>query len=394
MLLETKPDGTQSAAAAAAGRNPQLDFVRGIAILMVMGFHAVTVPSNAFFRALEYFPHRCGWAGVDLFFVLSGFLVGGLLLKEMTGEGELRPQRFLTRRAFKIWPAYYAYILFELVFRVHPPSTFALANLLHLQNYLGTSLKHTWSLAVEEHFYLALALGLSFMAARRWTKKKILIALFAAILTVICIRCVLVLMYGPGLSIEWATHTRIDSILFGVILATLYRWFPGAFRRLTERKWPLLILAAAAIAMLLTAGKDSVPMQTIGYTVLYLGAGGGMLLVYCHTASWSTAPLFRWVAKIGLYSYGIYLWHNGVHSVAMKLTLALHGSARWVALYVLQIGLGIAAGVVTTRLIEWPMLKIRERIAPARDTGAPVAAGPRVAVSAPAGMASALQERL
>src|ERR1700730_9432597 len=91
----------------------QLDFVRGIAILLVMEFHFLTVPiQNPLARAFEFFFKRIGWMGVDLFFVLSGFLVGGLLIQELLKARSIRIRRFLFRRMFKIWPAYYFYILF------------------------------------------------------------------------------------------------------------------------------------------------------------------------------------------------------------------------------------------------------------------------------------------
>src|SRR5437868_5735245 len=96
-------------------RNLELDFVRGIAILLVIGFHAITVPAHPFFQSLDFVMKRIGWSGVDLFFVLSGFLVGGLLLKEYKDTGGINARRFIIRRGFKIWPAYYFYILFQVV---------------------------------------------------------------------------------------------------------------------------------------------------------------------------------------------------------------------------------------------------------------------------------------
>src|SRR5690348_13300609 len=93
-------------------RMVQLDFLRGVAILLVLGRHSVISQRDAgFLRPLATAWHRIGWTGVDLFFVLSGFLVGGLLFKELRKSSHLDVRRFLIRRAFKIWPSYYAFLV-------------------------------------------------------------------------------------------------------------------------------------------------------------------------------------------------------------------------------------------------------------------------------------------
>ncbi|MGA2230896.1 MAG: acyltransferase family protein, partial [Tepidisphaeraceae bacterium] len=95
-----------------AGRMVQLDVLRGVAILLVMGRHFAVSPTQAGWLS---FPagvwYVFGWTGVDLFFVLSGFLVGGLLLGELRKYGRLDVFRFIIRRIFKIWPAYYVLVL-------------------------------------------------------------------------------------------------------------------------------------------------------------------------------------------------------------------------------------------------------------------------------------------
>ena len=122
-----------------------------------MGFHFHTVHTgSAIVAAIEYPLKSFGKEGVNLFFTLSGFLVGGLLLKQYAKVGRIDARRFIIRRIFKIWPAYYVLILFHVFAGRHPTSTFLVQNLTHMQNYLGSSITQTWSLAVEEHFYLFL----------------------------------------------------------------------------------------------------------------------------------------------------------------------------------------------------------------------------------------------
>src|SRR5258706_12209135 len=94
-------------------RNQALDILRGIAILIVLGRHLFFLPTDLpppadlFFRTWI----RCGWAGVDLFFVLSGFLVSGLLFQEFARNGNVAVSRFLIRRGFKIYPAFYVFLV-------------------------------------------------------------------------------------------------------------------------------------------------------------------------------------------------------------------------------------------------------------------------------------------
>ncbi|WP_395334612.1 acyltransferase [Novosphingobium sp. BL-8H] len=141
------------------GRKVELDFLRGIAILLACGWHFnQTLTGIAPLDWLLTPGRKIGWAGVDLFFVLSGFLIGGLLFSEYENEGGFRPGRFLIRRAFKIWPVLYSFILLQLLIRQHPWQSYFFQCLFHVQNYFPTPLSQLWSLAVEEQFYLAFAI--------------------------------------------------------------------------------------------------------------------------------------------------------------------------------------------------------------------------------------------
>src|SRR6266536_4891341 len=135
-------------------RNRNLDALRAVAILLVLGRHF------GYFRLWD----QVGWAGVDLFFVLSGFLISGLLFAEWKQRGSIGIARFYVRRGLKIYPAFYAFLAMTAVAgSVWPGFTpapltraHALAEMLFLQSYWMGIWGHTWSLAVEEHFYIAL----------------------------------------------------------------------------------------------------------------------------------------------------------------------------------------------------------------------------------------------
>lgn len=367
MLLSSAPNFKQ--------RNSELDFVRGIAILMVMAHHFGLAPiGHPILRALQTPGNQMGQTGVDVFFVLSGFLVGGLLLKEYKTTGTIRAKRFLLRRGLKIWPAYYFYIFAEVIVRKHPLNSFLVPNLLHLQNYLGTSLLHTWTLSIEEHFYLLLALAMAFMASRHWPADRMLKVFLWVIGAVIVIRCVTVYQGWPGAFTY--THDRLDALLFGVVLATLFHFFPEKFDRIASHKWILAGVTVAAVA--LYAAFDSTSVRySIGLTVLYIGYGAFLVLVYRHSGRFKQWRPYKWVAAIGLYSYGIYLWHNSVRDPLTHLSQHLPDVVRWPCLTIVEYAAAISLGVVTTLLIEWPFLKIRDRIFPDKTTPVPVTEEPQ-----------------
>src|SRR5580693_9808273 len=121
-------------------RNPALDILRCVAILLVLGWHLPAEDPSPLVSDLVWPWRGFGWAGVDLFFVLSGFLVGGLLMAEQLKSGKINLGRFYERRAFKIWPAYYVMIGIFLVNRIrrHDSIKPLIGNLLNIQNYTGT----------------------------------------------------------------------------------------------------------------------------------------------------------------------------------------------------------------------------------------------------------------
>src|SRR5882762_10148526 len=134
-------------------RLKRLDVLRAFAILLVLGSHKETASIWM----------KTGWVGVDLFFVLSGFLVSGLLFSEYQKVGKLRIKRFLIRRGLKIYPPFYTLLLATVCLVAvlgnnSIPGKVLLSEGLFVQNYGPAFWGHTWSLAVEEHFYLLLAL--------------------------------------------------------------------------------------------------------------------------------------------------------------------------------------------------------------------------------------------
>ena len=345
-----------------SGRVIQLDFIRGLAILAVMKYHFITVPvQNRFLAGIDLAGHRLGWMGVDFFFVLSGFLVGGLLVQELLKSHDLRIRRFLVRRAFKIWPAYYVFLIFQLVLRRHPWKTFFWQNFLNVQNYAGTSLNHTWSLAVEEHFYLLLP-PLLLVCFRRFSK-ALPVTLAAICLLVLAGRVFTVYALKQP-DPQWLTHARIDGLLFGVLLSWAFYARPEIFDRISRKRVLLAIAFVCGFAVALQQGPHTAFMASFGYTINYLALGSLFLLVYQYRGRLSETLLYRGIAWIGLYSYGIYLWHISVTTPVARATAGLPASVHWGVLLCAQYVVATMMGVLMTKAVEAPMLKVRDRVFP------------------------------
>lgn len=347
-----------------ARRSIELDFLRGIAILLVLCAH-FTFPTTGF--SLIDWPSQTlkatGGTGVNLFFTLSGFLVGGLLLKEYKRTNAIEPWRFLARRAFKIWPPFYCLIVFHALIAHHDRSTFLWQNLLQVQNYFGSSLQQTWSLAVEEHFYLFLTALLALLVGR--TARTIIIVLSMLCVAVIAARIAAV-HYGLLDAAFRQTHLRIDSLLYGVILAAIYVFYKDEFRAIAAHK---RLLAASAVLLcvfiVLTADSDILD-RDLGYTVQGIGFALLVVLVYTGSGSAVMRLWYRAIARVGVYSYGIYLWHTlalqpGQQLLEHLISWRVPPLISWITVVGAQLAFALVVGIVMTRLVEWPALAIRER---------------------------------
>ena len=350
-------------------RNLGLDLLRLLAVVLVLGAH-LELPEDAG-RFLQAWKHG-GWVGVDLFFVLSGFLVSGLLFKEHRQTGSVRVTRFLIRRGFKIYPAFWVMLAVTVGLKLvggKPISTQGLlGELLFLQNYLGGLWNHTWSLAVEEHFYFGIGIFFGVrVALRRGDPFTIVPRLF---LTVAC-ACQALRVANLWLFPEYShgawlfgTHIRIDSLLFGVLLSYLHAYANLEGRLRTVPGWVLVSLGC-----LLLAPAFVFPLEThkwvpvFGVTLFYLGSG--CFLLAALRVRTSEHPLLRLGGVLGGTSYSMYLWHMPVNTWGTRLVaqgLGWTGFGAYLATYLLG---ALAFGFVMSKLVEWPALRLRDRWFPA-----------------------------
>jgi peptidoglycan/LPS O-acetylase OafA/YrhL len=347
-------------------RRLDLDVVRGVAILLALGWHFSRTPSgNVVLDALQAPGRAFGWAGVDLFFVLSGFLLGQLVLREHARTGRFDGRRFTARRVLKLWPVLYLFLAVHAVVGSEPWGSYLWQNALHVQNYQGTSLTHLWSLAVEEHFYLALALVFPVLARCRAHVRVLVGVLLGVLVTVLALRFAGAHAGLSDVALQWRTHFRVDSLAAGVLLAVVRVHASTTFERLLRWRWLWAAVTGAGIWFLAHFGKDGTPGTTIGYTVAYLTGAAFLLLL--HGAAWVSrfGLLTRPLAMLGRYSYGIYIWHILAATVLLDHLPGLdYGSAAPPA-QLAKYGAAIAVGIAATVLVERPVLRLRDRLVPA-----------------------------
>lgn len=367
-------------------RVTQLDVLRTIAVVLVICRHS-RMPdlmdaslTTMLFRPLYYF----GWSGVDLFFVLSGFLVSGLLFREYIAREEIRVGRFLVRRGLKIYPAFYVLIaitfliilyvrqfqpsLLKLSWPGNPPLKVFLSEALFVQNYFHGFWGHTWSLAIEEHFYLGIGLLLWAMSqVRRENPFHWMPAVFVTVgIATLALRWFT--FPSLGYSTLYRSHLRIDGLLFGVLLSYLTHFHYSklqSFVGTNSRAISIASLALITPGFFVSPGEDRL-MASFGLTAMYLGFGG-LLLVALRVES-PTAWLSKLsspIANIGAYSYSIYLWHMAVRRGLYFFVFdRMQYPIPYIATVLINAVVSIAFGILMAKLVELPVLRLRERFFP------------------------------
>jgi len=346
-------------------RLPQLDALRAVAVLLVLGCHLTAYPAWV----------RFGWTGVNLFFVLSGFLISGLLFRDYKDTGTLHLKRFLIRRGFKIYPAYYLLLAltvagFYLGGRAHRAAWHGIVmpaewdhlwpDLLFLQNHWQGTWSHFWSLGVEEQFYVFLPASLYLLARKtgsfRW------VPVLAGVVMLACLALRALDVY-TGRVHKMVGCWDFDALYFGVLLSYIREFYPErltAFLRENGRLLPPLSVLCLMPALLFEQHRPF--MLVFGVTALYLGYGG--LLLYTVSLVRHDSWLVRGLSGIGNYSYSIYLYHR---PIAWFSAVVLYERLHWERnlIFALYLVASVAIGVGMARMIECPALRLRERLFPA-----------------------------
>ncbi|WP_277592442.1 acyltransferase family protein [Roseateles saccharophilus] len=335
---------------------------------------------------------RFGWAGMDIFFVLSGFLIGSQLLRALRRGEPTSLRAFYWRRAWRILPAFAAvlavYLLFPALREVPGMAAawqFAPLTLnLFIDYGHNPAFSHAWSLCVEEHFYLLFPL-LALWATRRPSAPRFIGLCACLVLLGIALRAGVWLhddAYQPPRNwfiedIYYPTWMRLDGLLMGIALAALRVYRLGAWQRLQARSTPLMLagLAIAALAFWLFRDRTNLFANAVGWPLLSFGFG---LLPLSATSPQGllgrrAVPGAGGVAAI---SYSLYLSHKlAMHAVHEWLApvLPLHGPALF-AVYAAAILLVDAA---LHHAVERPGLWLRDRLDARRGAATPAAAPAR-----------------
>jgi peptidoglycan/LPS O-acetylase OafA/YrhL len=360
-------------------RLASLDVLRCAAVLLILFRHLYVCRENV--NSVVHSVTEtivCGsWIGVDLFLVLSGFLIGGLLFREVQARGTISFKRFFIRRGFKIYPAFWVLTAFGIAVELIHGGKFPLrvslrwlpSELLFLQNYLMPNYwGYSWSLAVEEHFYIILPILLAIALKRRRSERPF--AWLPSFFILVAAGC---LLWRIALAISTPfstgnhyspTHLRIDSLLFGVVLSFFYHFHREPFEALSRRYHRLFI--AGGILLLLPAfifDLAKTPyIYTVGFTQFYLGSG--LLLIGFLGADWKPNAFTRCLAFVGTRSYSIYLWHGPCSWFADKRFDVNADMFNWSA-YAINYYFGsIFFGIIMAALIEIPVIKLRDRYFP------------------------------
>lgn len=363
------------AGGAASSRVPELDGLRGIAVGLVLLFHFW--PNEGIWHwALRI--TDAGWIGVDLFFVLSGFLITGILLGSADRDDYYR--RFYTRRAFRIFPLYYSLLIAVILFVAHWQGGMYLARLrnewgsplwfvFYLANFVSAArgffipiapLGPTWSLQIEEQFYLCFPFLVRNLRERIWM-------LLAAIMIIApCWRVFTLFAFAHNDVYQYvSTMCRVDALAAGGLAACAVRRFNGtSLRRLVRRGLPLAMAGMVVVYGFVSNTFASPFIRTVGFSLNAVTFG----LVVLWTSQWAahsrTAILrLRPLRFLGTISYGVYLLQLPVQSAVKVLMHVPLGSSQRPALQCL-VWLIATIGVawLSYRFFEKPLLDFGHRL--------------------------------
>jgi peptidoglycan/LPS O-acetylase OafA/YrhL len=368
--------------AAPSDHRPALDGVRGIAILTVFLYDCLKLPEGGPVSLLLRKLSAAGWVGVDLFFVLSGFLITGILLDSRGKPGYL--SSFFARRSLRIFPLYFLalWITFILVpqladfvtaMRPVADNIEVLAKnqvwfWTYLQNWWiafeghwpeVNYLNHFWSLAVEEQFYLVWPFVVGWLSLRGLTRWC-----WACVGGALALRVALWTSGAPSV-VMYSTIARVDSLCLGALFAIGLRsavWYPRLCRSIVpvmagvgitilgiDAVWPLLSVQ--------TAGA-----QTIGHSLLGFLFGAFVFSAAALKPTHVAARLLsqRWLTVPGQFSYAMYVMHRPVHKLVMKVDWSFAPSTiQPFAILALTLGASLACAALSWKFFERPFLSLK-----------------------------------
>jgi peptidoglycan/LPS O-acetylase OafA/YrhL len=355
-----------------------LDHLRALAIVFVFLFHYFILSGGQ----PEWLPDfaKFGWTGVDLFFVLSGFLISSQLFAQIKRGQKISFKKFFLKRFFRIVPAYLFIVgvYFCFPFFREKESLPPFWKFITFTQNLGLNLKdfgtfsHAWSLCVEEHFYLLLPLILILFQFTNLLKRSYWL-LIALLLFGFAIRIYSYnQFYLPKIEdgngwlywykyIYYPTYNRLDGLLVGISIASVHQFLPAIWDKITKYGNLFIVLSFAVLtsAYFLCYNQMTFNASVFGFSLIAIGYGFMVI-----GAVSSTSFLYKWNSKvttlIATLSYSVYLTHKGV--IHMTHQLLFHYEFDNNLMLLICIGTCIGFAYLLHLTIEKPFMKLRNQI--------------------------------
>lgn len=358
-----------------------LDTLRAIAILLVLMYHYMVVVSS---KNTFGFLTGIGWTGVDLFFVLSGFLIGNQILSAVVQKKNFSLKTFYIRRLLRTLPNYYVifalYFIFPLALSGRQTASIW-QFLTFTQNFNlhpGETFTHSWSLCIEEQFYLVLPALVMWMALAKATKKQAWIVLCGAISAGVLMRGVAWYTFGQNAittndfyaHIYYSSFARFDELLPGVALAMLKNLHAELYQRILRYGNCLLVAGLLAVGTMFYLLSNFLEIDGYGFSFWMTTFGYSLLAVsFALLVLAALSPksiIYRLqipgAASLALWSYAIYLAHKPIFKLAIIPLKRMNiDTDSYLGISMIMLA-SLLGGWLLYRLVETPFMRLRDKL--------------------------------
>lgn len=369
------------------GRINGLDTLRAFAIIIVLLFHYMVVVTQE--NTFGYVT-RIGWMGVDLFFVLSGYLIGNQLLSALKSREDFSIKTFSIRRLLRTLPNYYFVLALYFIF----PTALAGSETASILSFLtftqnsefrpGVTFSHSWSLCIEEQFYFIFPTLFLLLAARKHSIILMWASLIIGMITGLAVRLYMLNHYGGSSTnvrdyyqhIYYSSFTRFDELLPGIMIAMIKNFHPTLFQRLQKKSNAILVAGIGMIALAFyafphfhstdEAGFNRV-LSTLGYSWIALGFSFLVFAALSTDTLLGRTRIFG-AEKIALWSYAIYLIHKPLFKILIEPLTQHTIDVKSILGISIIMGVSVAAGWLLFYCVETPFMKWRDKIYPRNTT--------------------------